>query len=844
MFPLLDDLRLAVRRLRHQPGFTVVAICTLALGLGANTAIFALIRATMLQALPVSRPNELYRLGDTNNCCVNSGLQGSYSLFSYRLYSQLRDGSPEFSSLAGFQATAPVVPIRLAGSAVASTAHAEFVSGNYFTTFGVGPTRGRVLDPSDDRPGAVPVFVMSHRLWAEAYAADESLIGRNLDVGGTPMTLVGIAAAGFFGDTFRPDPADLWIPVNLEPMMHAAGSILARADEDWLYAVGRLAPGVSVGPLQIHVTTELQQWLAAQTFLTSTQRASLARQHIVVTSAAAGIPILRDSYSQSLYVLFAMAALVLLIACANLANLLLARAPRGEAALRAALGASTRVMMRQSMSEGVVLALAGAAGALIVSVLATRTMLDLAFPAAGYVPVDVGVSAPILAFAVALAVLTGVGFSAWPAWVASRTDPILALRGTGRGAAGSGFLPNRLLVVAQVALSLVLLTGAGLLGRSLEQLEQQPLGFKTANRFVAYVAPPALAGDVERLSSLYAALLDHVSRIPGVTHASYSLYSPMEGNNWSSSIAIEGRPIDANHRDTSSWNRIGPDYFDTLGTRLAAGRTILATDRPGTEHVAVVNQAFAKRFFPDSTALDHHVGIGGAEHAHDFAIIGIVEDVKYTQASEPVRPMLFLPTLQTATYADPSDAKTQARSTLATTVVLDTAPGTTSLEPELRRALAAADPGVAVLRVRSLAQQVGLNFRVNRLLADLTAAYGLLALALASLGLYGVTAYGVSRRRREIGVRLALGATPSSVVREVLVRAGLETGVGLVVGLPLAWLASGTLRALLYGVEVRNPAVLALAALALGTSTIMAAFFPARRASAVNPTEALRSETP
>src|SRR5437773_6851826 len=357
---LLADLRIASRRLAQRPGFTAVAILTLALGLGANIAIFTLVRAMMLQRLPVARPNELVRLGDNDNCCVNSGLQTAYSLFSYSAYLHLRDRVPELASLAAFQASPQSTGIRRVGTGVTESIPGEWVSANYFTTFGVRPAAGRLLDSKDDEAGAEPVFVMSHRAWATRFGGDSSIVGASFLVSGQPMTLVGVAAEGFFGDTIGPDPAAVWLPLGQQPYVRGAASLLQRSDQDWLYLIGRIKPGAAAPQIAARATTELQAWLAAQSFLGADDRKQLDRQHIPVVTASGGVMVLRYEYQRPLTLLFATSLLVLLIAAANLANLLLARTDPGQIAIQTALGASSGRLVQQSLSEGALLAGAGA----------------------------------------------------------------------------------------------------------------------------------------------------------------------------------------------------------------------------------------------------------------------------------------------------------------------------------------------------------------------------------------------------------------------------------------------------------------------------------------------------
>jgi predicted permease len=842
MWELQSDLRLAVRRFIQRPGFAVVAVLTLALGLGANTAIFRLVHAAMLQTLPVARPDELVRLGDDDSCCVNRGLQKSYSLFSYAAYVNLRDHTPDLASLAAFQARVQSVGIRRVGAAGTESVPGAYVSANYFTTFGVRPAAGRLLEPDDDRLGADPVFVMSHRAWVSRFGGDPSLVGAAFLVAGQPMTLAGVAEETFFGDTIRPDPAVVWIPLGQEPYLRGAASILNQPETDWLYAIGRLAPGATRARVEARLTDEHRRWLAAQSFLTEEDRTQIGDVRVHVVSARGGVALLRYTYSRPLALLFAMSGLVLLIASANLANLLLARTDRQRIAVQAALGASSGRLIRQSLTEGLLLSIAGAVGGLLVASFAAQTILALALPSAGYVPVEAGLGTSVLAFAFVLAVATGALFSSLPAWAMARANPSGALHAAGRSGEHHSFVPRRALVILQVALSLVLLACAGLLAESLRRLELQPLGFETDGRIVVHIIAAPPAAEPDRLAAYYARMRSSLLEIPGVLDATYSLYSPMDGNNWSSPIRIEGRAAPA-EGDFSSWNRVGPRYFETTGTRVVRGRTITERDTANAARVAAVNEAFVRRFFPDSDPLGRRLGIGGdPSHAGDFEIVGITEDVKYAGAERPTRPMIFLPMLQVAPYEDVTERNVQLRSTVAGTVVLHSSESAAALEPAVRRALAAVDPDLAVARFLSIASQVDRNFQLNRLMARLTSAYAFLALTVAAVGLYGVTAYAVVHRTREIGVRMALGAGPPRVLRDILGSALGQTGVGLLLGLPAAFLATRALSSLLYGVDPRNPIAFGLSALVLLVSAALAAVVPARRAAAIEPTRALRAE--
>ena len=718
--------------------------------------------------------------------------------------------------------------------------HGQYVSANYFQMFGLRPAAGRLLRPEDDLPGAEPVVVISHQAWTQRFSQDPSLVGSSILVYSRPMTVAGVAGEGFFGDTVRPDPAALWIPLGQEPALRGEASLINHVNQDWLYAIGRLRPGVEPEQAAMRATNALGQWLESQSFLSGEERARLPQQQVKVVSASGGV---RRLQAQSqLAILFVTSALVLLIATANLANLLLARTDRGQAAIRAALGASTGRMLRQSVTEGVLLAVVGGLMAIWVAAAGTRALIALAFPDAQYVPVDTVTTPAVWLFALALAVITGALFSAGPAWLMSRTPPLEALSGVGRSGHLRSFVPRRSLVVAQVALSFVLLSGAGLLANSLANLEAEELGFEPEGRTIVQINPPALDGGHERLVRLHSDMRDRLLRTPGVKAASYALYTPMERDNWSSVISIAGRPVDPSSPDGSSWNRVGPRYFETVGTRLLRGRTIEEAEITGGARVAVINDAFRRRFFEHAEPIGQRLGLGGPSHAGDYEIVGVVGDVRYTAPRDPVRPMIFLPAFQAVEYAEPSAASVQARSMLLDTLIVHASVESATLVPAIRRAIAEVDPDIHVIRVTPHAEQVSLNFRVERLMARLASTYGLLALLVASIGLYGVTAFSVAQRTREIGVRIALGSDRSRIVATVVRGPVGQTLVGLAIGVPLAFVASQLISTQLYGVGSEDPLVFGGATVVLLGSAAIAATIPALRAASINPTQALRGD--
>jgi predicted permease len=845
---LRQDLRYGGRQLRRSPGFTAAAILTLALGLGANTAIFTLLSRVMLSPLPVPRPGELYSLGDNRNCCVMTGVQDSFTLSSSAVYEQLRDHAPEFSQLAAFQSEVDVYSLRRAGGpAVPEPARGELVSGNYFAMFGVRAAAGRLLSADDDRPGAPPVAVMSHRQWRERYAGDPAVVGASFVLEGLPLTVVGIAQPGFFGDTLRSDPPDLWLPTAVELALHREASLRRNPEMFWLYVVGRLRPGVQPARIEPRMAAQIRQLLLATGRLSARERSELARMRLQLLPAAGGGGRLRRDYGEGLRLLLAVSGLLLLIGCANVANLLLARATanRRQTAVRMALGAARRRVIRQTLTEGVLLALLGGAAGLLVALITTRVMLALAFSGAGHVPIDPNPSLPALAFGFALALLTGVVFSVTPAWLASHVQPVEPLRGAGRSTRDASSLPQRSLLVVQAALSLVLLVGAGLLAESLGRLENQRFGFETRGRLMLGVDLAIGGASPERLSVLYPRLVRRLRQVPGVAGASLALYGPMEGVNWSDPISIEGisgRIPASDHDRAPSVDRVSAGYFETVGTRLVRGRLFDPRDTPTALHVSVINQTFARKYFPDRDPIGKHLGIGGEpSHSLDYEIVGIVEDAKYYDVRVPAYPTLFLPLLQDVRYDDPRVANMQARSNYVQSIQLRLA-GAVDVQAAIRRAIAEVDPDAAVISAVSFGERLRRRFNAERLIARLTALYGLLALVLASVGLYGVASYTVARRTGEIGIRMALGAQPWNVVAMVLRGALAPIALGLAIGVPAALAAGRALGSQLFGVPAYDPAIFATVAAVLAGCALAAAVIPARRATAVDPIRSLRAE--
>jgi predicted permease len=828
-----QDLRYAIRTLRKSPGFTAAVVLTLTLGIGANTAIFTLTDAVMLKSLPVANPGQLYRLGDNNNCCVMEGTQngGSFVLYSYALYKELRDHTPEFSELAAFEPWTSDLNVRRAGSA-AQPYKGEYVSANYFPMFGIEPFAGRVLGPADDSPGAPPAVVMSYHTWQRRFGSDPSVVGSTVNINGVACTIAGVTPRGFYGDTLRSDPPDFWLPLAGDPEKWR----LQNAATESLYAIGRLKPSFTPDSVQARLTVELQQWLSShREVIPDRDQKDIPQQHIHLTPAAGGVQQMQTDYATGLQLLLTLSGLLLLIGCANIANLLLARgsANRPQIAVRLALGAARKRLIRQMLTESLLLAIAGGLAGLYVAYVGAHAILLLAFRGTQYVPIDARPSLPVLGFALLVSLGAGIVFGIAPAWMASRCDPAGALRGAGRSGSDRFSTVQKPLLIAQVAFSIVLLIGAGLVTQSLRNLEDQNFGFMTVSRLIVNIEPGLSGYTEDKLPGLYQRLQEALPQIPGVVSTSLSCYSPLGGSNWNEWVFIEGKTQD--YRGTApSWDRVGPHYFETIGTRLLEGRVIDERDTPGAPHVAVINETFARRFFPNENPIGQHFGMGDASHSGDYEVVGVVEDAKYQDTRGPAYATFFLPLLQ----VPPGESLNG----WVRAIELHVAGKPENLEPAVRKAIANVAPHLIVLNLMSLGEQVARNFNQERLIARLTELFGALALILACVGLYGVTAYGVARRTNEIGIRMALGADRRNVLGLVLRAAIFQLGLGLAIGIPAALAGGNLLASQLYGIKSYDPVILGVAAVVLAGCAIVAAYIPARRATRVDPLVALRYE--
>ena len=845
-------MRYTLRQLRQSPAFTVTVILTLALGIGATTAIFTLVQQVMLRSLPVARPEQLWRVGDAVRCCYSDGYsqgngnglpQNDWRLFSWEAYKLLRAGAPAFDQLAAFQIGEgnAHLSVRRAGSPVpVAMANGEYVSGNFFETFSISPWRGRFFTDADDREGAPPVALLSFHAWQEKYGSDPSVVGATYIFNGQPFTIIGIAPPGFFGAKIAAsDMPDFWLPLTTEPLIAGATSRLKNPRLAWLDLVGRVRPGAEPKTLEAQLQVELHQWLASHVpDMTPQEKTLWEKQTLRLTPGGAGVSLMRDEYKDSLWLLLTAALCVLLVACANIANLLLARGlrNRNQTVVRVVLGASPARLMRAALAESLTLSILGAVAGVGVAYCGARFILHLAFTELdSWLPINAAPSVPVLLFALAISLITGVVFGIAPAWLTSRAEPIEALRGANRSMGRNRHWPQKALVIGQAAVSLVLLSAAAMLGQSLRNWEHQNFGFDTSGRYLASVDPKDSGYKQEQLVPLFREIEDRLRAIPGVRMVGSILEAPPS---WlvAHDIRIEGKPEE---NGSAGSTRVTPGFFETLGNKIVMGRSITAADNAGTRPVVVVNEAFVKRFFANENPLGQHFGPVPEKNAGRYEIVGVASDLNFVAGVEP---MYFLPEAQSTQFDDPEAEEREVWSHYLYNVVIWAPGNPPGLGAEVKRALANVDPNLVTNGVRSYSQVIHADFAQQNMIASLTSLFGVLGLVLAAVGLYGVTAYCVEQRASEIGVRMALGADRGSVLALVLRGAFGQVGIGLALGIPAAIGAGNLISSQLFGVKPWDPLMLSAATLLLLVTALIAAVIPARHAASVEPMHALRTE--
>ena len=836
---MLQDVRYAARAFRRTPVFSVAVTLTLAIGIGANTAIFTLLDRVLLRSLTVQDPDALVTLGSRPTAGIirsDGPPERDTSLFSYPLFRDLQRHADVYSGLAAvssFPVTAYLRSPMPGPGQPLEQANALLVSGNLFRLLGASVPLGRALTPQDDTAGAEqPVVVLSNGFWTRRFGRDPAVLGRTVGANGTEYTVVGVAGPGFRGLSLGTD-IDLWIPMAMQPWLMREASFLDDRNMMWLRLVGRLRPGMSGEHALTRTNESFRQIVSEEAGAQATPatKTAIARLTTELVPFSKGFSPLRQRWGRPLLTLMAVVGLVLLIACANVGNLLLARASsrQRELSMRLALGAGPRRLVRQLLTESFMLSALGGAFGLLVAQWTIRFLLGL-LSSRGGAMIDVGLDGRILLFAVGVTTLAAFLVGLVPAIRAARVEiqPALKNSSATSGADRHSWRLRRGLVVFQVAVSLCLLVGAGLLLRSLGNLRGQDLGFRADSVLLVEIDPQGGGIDGQQLPHLHRALLDRIGAIPGVSAASLSLYGLLGGSQRIQTATVDG----ATGRPDGDTNVqvlfVTPRYFNAIGLPITSGRAFDDRDRNAAPRVAVVSESFAREFFGDQPVVGRRFGLDGPESSRQIEIVGTVRDVKPTDLWERAPRLVYRPAAQVPGYLNSIEIRTSGDPAL--------------IAPQMRRVIAEVAPTLPVLDVAPLAARIDISLRDERMLSQLTGLFGAVALALAAVGLHGVVAYGVTQRTSEIAVRLALGADRRRVLWMVLRQALIWVGIGAAVGL-VATLALGRLMAaLLFGLDPIDPATILASGTMLAVVSVAAAYWPARRAARLDPLRALRCE--
>jgi predicted permease len=828
----LQDLRYAARRLWNNPGFAVVVVLSLAVGIGANTALFSVLNAVLLRPLPVAHPEQLFAL---SNPLSRSSVK---NIFSYPMFERMR----KVAGNNGIAAMSRVADVRVLvdGDRDPEPHSAQLVSGEFFRLAGLSPALGRMIGPEDNRTGGgQPVAVIGYDLWQRRFGGSTGVLGRGLALNGSHFTIVGVAPAGFTG-MWLESRTDIWIPLVMQQAVRYSQNFSAmnsNPDKPWMDQEGILWLNLIVRTKAhaVALDTVFRQSVAqlAESIGDPEIRRLTLRQRLSLDPVAQGFSnFLRRRFTGPLFALMAVVALILLIACANTASLLLARANRrqGEIAVRLALGAGRGRLIRQLLTESFLLAAIAAAGGLAFSNAASELLVRGTLgTTAGPTPFSTSADGRILGFTIALSALTTLLFGLVPALRATRVDLESALRAGARGVReGARVNTQKLLVVSQMALTLILAVGAIWFADSLRNLANVRLGFDQEHVVTVWINPQSAGYASERLPELYRRLVDGVEAVPGVRSAAVAMCGLASSCRDISDIKIAGYDARPGEQVLVQENRIGPDYFSTVGMRLLAGRNFTGRDTKDAPPVAIVSESLARRYFPGGNAIGRRFGYTDTGAKADTEIVGIVGDARVNSAREEPPLMAYYPMQQGTVYGGSLEVR----------VTGDPA----ARMAEIRNAVRKVDRNLPVTQLTALSEQVSGNLRQDRLIMWLTSTFGLLALGLGCFGLYGVLSYAVARRMGELGIRLALGAPESRLFRMVFGESLALIAAGLALGLPFVFAASRVVSGILFGVKVNDPVLLGLAALTLTATAALTAFFPSRRASQVSPITALRYE--
>jgi predicted permease len=833
------DVRYAWRTLRKNPGFTVVAVSTLGLGIGANSAIFSLINAVMLRALPVQHPEQLVLLTDPSESGVamETTQHGTRSILSYREFQQLRLHNTVFSGLFAAQSDVSNVDVlpEGAGESQSLRAQVQLVSGEFFQVLGVKPIMGRVFTPEEDkRPGANPVAVISYGYWQRMFAASPGILGTTVRVGSGVFRIIGVAPPGFRGILVGSD-ADFWFPITMQQQVLPGRDYLEPIDTLWLQVMGRLAPGISLKRAEAGINVTFQQGLRAwsQALPTPRQRQLMLEERIRLRPGNRGASELRGEFADPLILLMAVVGAVLLIACANLANLMLARATgrRREIGVRLALGAARARLIRQLLTESALIAALGGALGILLSVAAARLLLALVSTGFDNLSLDIPRDYHVLVFTAAISLLTLLLFGLVPAIRGTRLDINPTLTANARGSIGgrTDVRSGRLLGITQVTLSFVLLMGAALFLRSLSNLLAQALGYDREHLLMVTLDPAAAGYTGPGAVALYERIREQLQTVPGVggvTLSNTGLFAGDSGDH----LAIEGSPVSDPDKLDSEWTEIGADYFKTLGIPLLRGREVSLSDVTRGAQVCVINESFLHKFYPGMDAIGRHITDLYPTTRETFEIIGVVADTKEHHPDEKSYPRFY------------SNISHPIGTVKSVTYLLKTVRNPITVASAVRESLRKLDRNLTILSLRTVDQQIDRRLITQRLVADLAGFFAFIALFMAAIGLYGVMSYSMTRRTNEIGIRMALGASATGVRRMVLAETLWMVAIGIAAGLPCAIAGSRFISSRLYGLSAIDPLSITAAIAVVLTSGVLAGYVPAYRASKIDPMVSLRHD--
>lgn len=853
MSTLLQDIRYAIRVLLKAPGFTAVAVLTLALGIGANTAIFSVLDSVLLRSLPVSHPDELALLTDPDSHGGWFGSQGGErSMLAYSEFQYLHDHNEVFSKLFAADSQLPDVDITIgnssaSGGAQKETARVRLVTGEYFDVLGLHPAAGHFFTPEVDRVrGGAPIAVISYAFWKSRFALDPSALGKSIQIRNNSFEIVGVTPPSFFGETVGEAP-DLWVPIVMQDVIHPGTDLLSASPQGlvnqhiWLQVMGRLKPEISITQANVGINVVFRRLIESLmgAEVTDKQRREFLDQRLKVQSAVHGASTLHEAFGDPLKFLMALVGLVLLIACANVANLLLARgaARQREFVMRLAMGADRSRLVRQLLTESLLLAIVGAGVGILLAFWADALLLRMVGGVANG-PASVQLSLQpdvrVLGFTLLVTVLTAILFGLFPSLHATRLDLSSRMKSYGssgaRESAKRGLPLNKSLVVAQVSFSVILLIAAGLFVHSLSNLSRVNLGYNRENLLLFRVNAAAGGYKGPGTTRLYQDLLARISAIPGLRAVAVSHNGLFSNSESGDPIAVEGYTPKPGDEMDSQIDMVGPSYFSTMGIPILLGREIGTQDAAG-ERAAVVNETFARRFFPKTNPIGKHVSDTYPGNPGDSIVVGVAADAKYNSLREKTPPRLYLPLFNNPLWEQ-------------TTAVYEvrTFADSASVSVALRSAVQEIAPSLPQISIRTMDGLVGDTLQTDRFIEQLSGFFGLLAIVLASVGLYGVMAYTVARRTRDIGIRMALGAAPAAMLWQVLRESIVLAAIGIVIGVPVALAGTHLVRSMIFGLGFADPIVIAAAAALLAVVAALAGFLPAHRASRVDPMVALRYE--